>query len=257
MSRITLITSGKGGVGKTTAAAAIGAGLAAAGKRTAIVDLDLGLRNLDVSLGLETQVFWHIGDVLKGTVSAEDALVRSDRYPNLMLLAAAQTVRQETLTKEALQRVLTELSGMAEHVLIDSPAGIGECFQLILPLADEGIVVTAPVVSAVRDADKILHLLEEAGVRKRSVIVNGVRTELVRTGAMMQPADITDVLGAELLGVIPDDDAVISCANEGRPVSGTKTPAGQAYDRIVRRLLGEEVPFPPLKIKKKGWFRRR
>ncbi len=257
MSRITLITSGKGGVGKTTAAAAIGAGLAAAGKRTAIVDLDLGLRNLDVSLGLETQVFWHIGDVLKGTVSAEDALVRSDRYPNLMLLAAAQTVRQETLTKEALQRVLTELSGMAEHVLIDSPAGIGECFQLILPLADEGIVVTAPVVSAVRDADKVLHLLEEAGVRKRSVIVNGVRTELVRTGAMMQPADITDVLGAELLGVIPDDDAVISCANEGRPVSGTKTPAGQAYDRIVRRLLGEEVPIPPLKIKKKGWFRRR
>ena len=257
MSRITLITSGKGGVGKTTAAAAIGAGLAAAGKRTAIVDLDLGLRNLDVSLGLETQVFWHIGDVLKGTVSAEDALVRSDRYPNLMLLAAAQTVRQETLTKEALQRVLTELSGMAEHVLIDSPAGIGECFQLILPLADEGIVVTAPVVSAVRDADKVLHLMEEAGVRKRSVIVNGVRTELVRTGAMMQPADITDVLGAELLGVIPDDDAVISCANEGRPVSGTKTPAGQAYDRIIRRLLGEEVPIPPLKIKKKGWFRRR
>ena len=257
MSRITLITSGKGGVGKTTAAAAIGAGLAAAGKRTAIVDLDLGLRNLDVSLGLETQVFWHIGDVLKGTVSAEDALVKSDRYPNLMLLAAAQTVRQETLTKEALQRVLTELSGMAEHVLIDSPAGIGECFQLILPLADEGVVVTAPVVSAVRDADKVLHLLEEAGVRRRSVIVNGVRTELVRTGAMMQPADITDVLGAELLGVIPDDDAVISCANEGRPVSGTKTPAGQAYDRIVRRLLGEEVPIPPLKIKKKGWFRRR
>ena len=257
MSRITLITSGKGGVGKTTAAAAIGAGLAAAGKRTAIVDLDLGLRNLDVSLGLETQVFWHIGDVLKGTVSAEDALVRSDRYPNLMLLAAAQTVRQESLTKEALQRVLTELSGMAEHVLIDSPAGIGECFQLILPLADEGVVVTAPVVSAVRDADKVLHLLEEAGVRKRSVIVNGVRTELVRTGAMMQPADITDVLGAELLGVIPDDNAVINCANEGRPVSGTKTPAGQAYDRIVRRLLGEEVPIPPLKIKKKGWFRRR
>ncbi len=257
MSRITLITSGKGGVGKTTAAAAIGAGLAAAGKRTAIVDLDLGLRNLDVSLGLETQVFWHIGDVLKGTVSLENALISSDRYPGLMLLAAAQTVRQETLTKEALQRVLTELSGMADQVLIDSPAGIGECFQMILPLVDEGIVVTAPVVSAVRDADKVLHLMEEAGVRKRSVIVNGVRPELVRTGAMMQPADITDVLGVELLGVIPDDDAVISCANEGRPVSGTKTPAGQAYDRIIRRLLGEEVPITPLKIKKKGWFRRR
>ncbi len=256
MSRITLITSGKGGVGKTTAAAAIGAGLAAAGKSTAVVDLDLGLRNLDVALGLETQVFWHIGDVLKGSISLKEALVESERYPHLMLLAAAQTVRQETLTKESLQRVLAELSGMAEHVLIDSPAGIGAYFQMILPLADEGIVVTAPVVSAVRDADKVLHLMEEAGVRKRSVIVNGVRPELLRTGAMMQPADITDVLGVELLGVIPDDDAVISCANEGRPVSGTKTPAGQAYDRIIRRLLGENVPIPPIK-KKKGWFRRR
>ena len=257
MSRITVITSGKGGVGKTTAAAAIGAGLAAAGKRTAVIDLDLGLRNLDVALGLETQVFWHIGDVLKGTVSTEDALVVSERYPNLMLLAAAQTVKPETVTEETLKSVLAGLSEMTDHILIDTPAGIGEYFQKIIPLADEGIVVTAPVVSAVRDADKVLHLLEEAGVRKRSVIVNAVRPELVRTGAMMQPADITDVLGAELLGVVPDDDAVIVCANEGRPVSGTKTPAGQAYDRIVRRLLGEEVPIPPLKFKKKGWFRRR
>ena len=257
MSRITVITSGKGGVGKTTAAAAIGAGLAAAGKRTAVIDLDLGLRNLDVALGLETQVFWHIGDVLKGTVSAENALIESERYPNLMLLAAAQTVKPETVTEEALRKLLDAISGTAEHMLIDSPAGIGEYFQKIIPLADEGIVVTAPVVSAVRDADKVLHLLEAAGVGKRSVIVNGVRPELVRTGAMMQPADITDVLGTELLGVIPDDDAVISCANEGRPVSGTNTPAGQAYDRIVRRILGEEVPIPPLKFKKKGWFRRR
>ena len=257
MSRIILITSGKGGVGKTTAAAAIGAGLAAAGKRTAVIDLDLGLRNLDVALGLETQVFWHIGDVLKGSVSLEDALIGSERYPDLMLLAAAQTVKQEVLTKEGLQTVLTDLSERAEYLLIDSPAGIGEGFQKILPLAGEGIVVTAPVVSAVRDADKVLHLMEEAGVRKRSVIVNGVRPELVRSGAMMQPDDITDVLGAQLLGVIPDDDAVIVCANEGRPVSGTKTPAGEAYGRIVRRLLGEDVPFPPLKYRKKGWFRRR
>ncbi len=257
MSRIMVITSGKGGVGKTTAVAAVGAGLAAAGKRTAVVDLDLGLRNLDVALGLETQVFWHIGDVLKGTVSLEDALVVPERYPNLMLLAAAQTVKPETVTEETLKKVLAELLEKTDHVLIDTPAGIGEYFQKIIPLADEGIVVTAPVVSAVRDADKVLHLLEEAGVAKRSVIVNGVRPELVKTGAMMQPADITDVLGAELLGVVPDDDAVIVCANEGRPVSGTKTPAGEAYDRIVRRLLGEEVPIPPLKFKRKGWFRRR
>lgn len=257
MAEILVITSGKGGVGKTTAAAAIGAGLAAAGKRTAVIDLDLGLRNLDVSLGLETQVFWHIGDVLKGTVSPADALVETERYPNLMLLAAAQAVRPGLVTEEAMRTLLGTLSGMADFILIDSPAGIGEYFQRVIPLADKGIVVTAPVVSAVRDADKVLHLLEEAGVRRRSIIVNGVRPELVRTGAMMKASDITDVLGAELLGVIPDDDAVIACANEGRPVSGTKTPAGQAYDRIVRRLLGEDVPIPPLKYKKKGWFRRR
>ena len=256
MSRITIITSGKGGVGKTTAAAAIGAGLSAAGKRTAVVDLDLGLRNLDVALGLETQVFWHIGDVLKGTVTLEDALVASDRYPNLFLLAAAQTVRPEAFTKEALKTVLDGLSALAEHILIDSPAGIGEYFQKVIPLADEGIVVTAPVVSAVRDADKVLHLLEAAGVTKRSIIVNGVRPELVRTGDMMQAEDIADVLGTKLLGVVPDDDAVISAANIGKPVIDVRSQAGAAYSRIVRRILGEELPIPPLKKKKKGWFRR-
>ena len=257
MATVYIVTSGKGGVGKTTAAAAIGAGLAAAGKRTALIDMDLGLRNLDVALGFETLVFYHIGDVLKGTVSLDDALVRSEHFPNLSLLAAAQTVQPGTVTREKLADLLQALGEMTDCILIDCPAGIGEYFRTIIPLADEGIVITAPVVSAVRDADKVLHLLEEAGVRKRKVIVNAVRPELVRKGAMMEAADITDVLGAELLGVIPDDDAVISLVNEGKPVSGTKTPAGEAYDRIVRRLLGEELPIPPLKIKKKGWFRRR
>ena len=257
MSEIMIITSGKGGVGKTTAAAAIGYGLAAAGKRTVLIDMDLGLRNLDVALGLETQVFYHIGDVLRETVRPEDALVTAERYPNLMLLAAAQSVKPGLVTEESMRKLLDALSETADVIIIDSPAGIGEYFRVIAPFADRGIVVTAPVVSAVRDADKVLHLLEEAGVRKRSVIVNGVRPELVRTGAMMQPADITDVLGAELLGVIADDDAVITAANEGKPVTGMKTPAGEACSRIVRRLLGEDVPVPPLKNKKKGWFRRR
>ena len=256
MAKTLIITSGKGGVGKTTAAAAIGSGLAAAGKRTAILDMDLGLRNLDVALGLETQVFWHVGDVLKGAVTLENALVTNERYPNLMLLAAAQTVSPGLVTEDGLKKIAEELGEKADFILIDSPAGIGEYFRAAVPLADEGIVVTTPVVSSVRDADKVLHLLEEAGVRKRSVIVNAVRPELLKSGAMMQPADITDVLGAELLGVIPDDVGVILLANEGRPVSGTKTPAGKAYDRIVRRLLGESVPIPPVK-QKKGWFRRR
>jgi septum site-determining protein MinD len=254
MSRITLITSGKGGVGKTTAAAAIGAGLAAAGKRTAIVDLDLGLRNLDVSLGLETQVFWHIGDVLKGTVSLENALISSDRYPGLMLLAAAQTVRQETLTKEALQRVLTELSGMADQVLIDSPAGIGECFQMILPLVDEGIVVTAPVVSAVRDADKVLHLMEAAGVKYRFVIVNMLRQRLMKNGVMMTPEDIRDVLGTPLLGVIPEDEEAIVCCNTGVPLVTVRCMSGSALKRIAERVRGTALSLPRLNARRKGLF---
>ena len=257
MATVYVVTSGKGGVGKTTAAAAIGAGLAASGKRTALIDMDLGLRNLDVALGMETLVFYHIGDVLKGTVPLQDALVVSENYPGLSLLAAAQTVQPGTVTGEKIAALLQELGETNDCILIDCPAGIGEYFRTVIPLADEGIVITAPVVSAVRDADKVLHLLEEAGARRRRVIVNAVRPELVKKGVMMEAADITDVLGAELLGVIPDDVAVISLANEGKPASGTRTPAGEAYDRIVRRLLGEEVPIPPLKIKKKGWFRRR
>ena len=179
-----------------------------------------------------------------------------ERYPNLMLLAAAQTIRPETVTEEALRTVLAGLSERADHILIDSPAGIGDYFQKIIPIADEGIVVTAPVVSAVRDADKVLHLLEAAGVKERSIIVNGIRPELVRTGDMMQAADIADVLGTKLLGVVPDDTAVIAAANQGVPVTEAKSPAGEAYGRIVRRILGEELPVPPLRKMKKGWFRR-
>ena len=257
MAKIFVISSGKGGVGKTTAAAAIGAGLAASGKKTLLVDMDLGLRNLDVSLGLETQVFYHIGDVLKETVSLEDALVTAERYPNLYLLPAAQTVRPELYTHEALRALADRMAALADIVLIDCPAGIGVFFNAVIPLADEGIVVTAPVVSAVRDADKVLHLLEAAGVRRRRILVNAVRPELVRKGAMMKAEDISDILGAELLGVVLDDDEVITLTNEGVPVSSSSSPAGAAYGRIVRRLLGEEVPIPPLKIRKKGWFGRR
>lgn len=257
MATVYAVTSGKGGVGKTTAAAAIGAGLAAAGKRTVLIDMDIGLRNLDVALGLETLVFYHIGDVLKGTVPLEDAMVSSERFPGLALLAAAQSVQPGLITPDALCGLIEALAKQADCILIDCPAGIGEYFRAVIPFADEGIVVTTPVVSAVRDADKVLHLLEEAGARRRRVIVNALRPELVRRGAMMAAQDITDVLGAELLGIVPDDDEVIRLVNEGRPVSASRSPAGAAYDRIVRRLLGEDVPFPPLKNKKKGWLRRR
>lgn len=256
MSRVIAITSGKGGVGKTTAAANLGVGLGMAGKRVVLLDMDLGLRNLDVSLGLETQVFYHLGDVLSGSCRLEQALVTSPLYPNLFLLAAAQNSGADCVSQEALVRLLVELDKKCDIVLIDCPAGIGENFRRAMQVADEGIVVTNPVVSAVRDADKVLHLMEDAGIHNRCVLVNAIRYELIKRGAMMLPEDITDVLGVNLIGAVPDDDAVIEYSNAGRTLIGTNTAAGKAFERISRRIVGETVPIPPLKKSRKGLFRR-
>lgn len=254
--RIITVCSGKGGVGKTTVTANLGVALASAGKRTLLVDMDLGLRNLDVVLGLETQVFYHIGDVIKGECTLEEALVTSNRYPNLRLLPAVQATGGLDVNREAVKEILEQVKDSIDIVLLDCPAGIGELFQLCTSLSGEGIVVTTPVVSAVRDADKVLHLLEDNGMRRRQVIVNMVRPELVKLGVMMEPEDITDVLGIPLLGVVPDDVNVLACANEGRPVCGMKCPAGKAYVRIGRRIQGEDVAIPPLaRMKKKKLLR--
>ncbi len=257
MSRIIAISSGKGGVGKTTAAANLGAALAARGQKTVLVDLDLGLRNLDVALGLETRVFYHLGDVLTAACELDEALVTDpERYPGLALLPAAQALDDGVVNLSSLRMLTDMLKKQFDMILVDSPAGIGPVFGTLIRCADEGIVVTAPVVAAVRDADKVLHLMEEAGIRKRSVLVNNVRPELVKKGFMMKPEDITDTLGVDLIGAIPDDDNVIIYANEGKALTGSRTPAGLAFDRIAARLMGEDVPVSAFKKKKKGLFRR-
>ena len=258
MARIIAVTSGKGGVGKTTVSANLGIGLAGLHKKVVIVDMDLGLRNLDVALGLETKVFYHLGDVLSGRVRVEEALVTSPDYPYLYLLAAPQNLQSGLITEEAFRRLLTDLDKKCDFVLLDCPAGIGENFMHPIRMADEGLVVTSPVVSAVRDADKVLHLLEQVGVRRRYVLINDVRYELLMRGAMMNPKDISEVLGTELIGVIPDDDEVIECCNAGKPVEGTHSPAGEAFTRISRRLNGETLEIPTgrkLFHRKKGLFR--
>ena len=256
MSRVIAIGSGKGGVGKTTAAANLGVALAAAGKKVVLVDLDLGLRNIDVMLGLETVVLNHLGDVLSGRLTLEEALTTDERYPGLSLLAASQQTDLSLFTKEAVCSVTEKLKESFDVVIMDSPAGIGPLFDLAIAGADEGIVVTDPVVPAVRDADKVLHLMEEAGIRKRFILVNHLRWRLMRSEVMMTPDDISDVLGVPLVGVIPEDEQVIVCCNAGKTLIGTGTPAGKAFERIAQRVLGTAVPLPELNRRRGGLFRR-
>ncbi|MBP3729664.1 MAG: septum site-determining protein MinD [Lachnospiraceae bacterium] len=255
MSRVIVVASGKGGVGKTTIAAGLGVSLGAAGRKTALIDLDFGLRNIDVTLGMETSVLNHFGDYLKGELPLEEVLTQDERYPNLALLAAPQNASQEDLTEEAMTRLIEELRQEYEVILIDSPAGVGPVFSQAIRQADEGIVVTGPVISAVRDADKVLHLMEAAGVTRRFVIVNMLRRRLMKNHVMMSPEDIQEVLGADLLGVVPEDEAVIICCNAGKPLGEGKSPADRALRRIAQRVRGTVVALPPLNGRRGGLFR--
>ncbi len=248
--RIIAVASGKGGVGKTTTAASLGVGLASLNKKVLLVDMDMGLRNLDVALGMEDKVFYHLLDVAEQKCLPAEAVLRDERYPNLSFIAACQTVPEQALSADLLRPVLRQLAQDYDAVILDCPAGIGNGFECAVSAADEAIVVSTPTVAAVRDADRVLHLLEQKKIRGRSILITRMREELIPSGAMLDAEDISDILGVPLLGVIPEDDHCILYSNEGESLIGSGTPAGKAYERVARRLNGEDVAVPKKKKKR-------
>lgn len=246
--RVITITSGKGGVGKTTATANLGVGLARRGQQVVAIDADIGLRNLDVVMGLENRIVYDLVDVVEGQCRLRQALIRDKRLPDLHLLPAAQT-RDKTAVKPAqMVEVCDQLREEFDFVLIDSPAGIEAGFKNAIAPADEVLIITTPEVSAVRDADRIIGLLEAEEKGPGRLIINRLNPAMVRRGDMLDTEDVIDILAIELIGIIPEDAAIIISTNRGLPVAlDGATPAGLAYHNIARRLLGEEVDFLPLR----------
>jgi septum site-determining protein MinD len=241
-----VITSGKGGVGKTTTTANLGAALAIRGHRVALVDADIGLRNLDLVLGVEKRIVFDLVEVVEGRCQLRQALIRDKRLETLSILPAAQTREKESVSEEQFAAVVAELAQTHDYVLVDCPAGIEHGFRNAVAGALEAIVVTTPEVSAIRDADRVIGKLNERALPTR-LIINRIRPEMVRSGDMMTVEDVVEVLQAELLGIVPDDEEVIDTTNRGEPIVLDSTRRlATIYYKIARRLEGEIVPFTSL-----------
>ncbi len=257
MGEVVVITSGKGGVGKTTTTANLGTALAMQGKRVVLVDGDIGLRNLDVALGMENKVVYDLVDVIEKKCRLRQAILQDKTNGNLCFLAASQTKVTCDVTAAQMQMLCRELKMQFDYVLIDCPAGAGTGFQNAAAGADSAIVVTVPETAAVRDADKILDKLEEVGIQNRSLIINRMRPELAEIGAVLKVEEIVEWLGVDLLGVIPEDVEVLLSSTKGIAVTTlSKSLAGKAYQNTAKRLMGEDVPLLPLKQKKRKGLRR-
>jgi len=248
MSEVYVITSGKGGVGKTTTTANLGVGLAVNDKRVVLVDADIGLRNLDVVMGLENRIVYDLVDVVEGNCRLAQALIKDKRFGNtLCLLPAAQTKDKDAVNPEQMRKLCDQLREEFEYVIIDCPAGIEQGFRNAISGADKAIVITTPEISAVRDADRIIGLLEAQELREPLLIVNRIRPEMVARKDMLSMEDVTEVLAIEVIGAIPDDESIIVSANTGVPcVANMDSPAGSAFRDITMRILGEEVPLEEL-----------
>ncbi|WP_095078362.1 septum site-determining protein MinD [Pseudomonas sp. Irchel s3h17] len=265
MAKILVVTSGKGGVGKTTTSAAIGTGLALRGHKTVIVDFDVGLRNLDLIMGCERRVVYDFVNVVNGEANLQQALIKDKRLENLYVLAASQTRDKDALTVEGVEKVLMQLKEDFEFVVCDSPAGIEKGAHLAMYFADEAIVVTNPEVSSVRDSDRMLGLLASKSRRaergeepiKEHLLITRYHPERVSKGEMLGVEDVKDILSVTLLGVIPESQAVLKASNQGIPVIlDDQSDAGQAYSDTVDRLLGKDREHRFLDVEKKGFFER-
>lgn len=260
--RVIVVTSGKGGVGKTTSTAAIGAGLASRGYRTVVIDFDIGLRNLDLAMGCERRVVYDIVNVINGDANLVQALIKDRRDDNLFILPASQTRDKDALTQEGVEKILTELKKEFDFILCDSPAGIEKGALMALYFADEAIIVTNPEVSSVRDSDRILGMLSSKSHRaenkmepiKEHLLITRYSPHRVKRGEMLAIVDVNEILSVPLLGVIPESPAVLTASNRGIPVTlDTPSDAHKAYGDAVSRLLGQNVP---LVTEEKTWVRR-
>ncbi|NPA32578.1 MAG: septum site-determining protein MinD [Aquificae bacterium] len=246
MAEVIVVTSGKGGVGKTTLTANIGTALAKLGKRVLLVDADIGLRNLDMILGLENRIVYDILDVLEGRVPYEKALVKDKRGLPLWLLPANQRANKDIVDLERWTKTINEMkeSGNYDYILIDSPAGIEKGFQIAITPADRALIVVNPEVSSIRDADRVIGLLESKGKTDYAVVVNRIRWDMVKKGAMLSVEDIVDILKAKIIGIIPEEPKLVDFTNKGEPIVLHKNfPASEAIMDLARRLTGENVPL--------------
>lgn len=254
--RVIVVTSGKGGVGKTTSTANIGTALAKNGAKVALIDTDIGLRNLDLLMGLENRIVYTIVDVVEERCKLQQALVRDKKNPNLVLLAAAQTRDKSALNAEQMADICEKLKEEFDFVLVDCPAGIEQGFQNAIAGATEAIVVTTPEMSAVRDADRIIGLLEaKEEITSYRLVLNRVRPHMMKANDMLSVEDVTDILSVKILGIIPEDEGIIVSTNKGEPIVNNteNAKAGVAYNNVARRIMGEDVPFMDLDTPT-GWF---
>ncbi len=266
MAKIVVVTSGKGGVGKTTTSASFATGLALRGYKTVIIDFDVGLRNLDLIMGCENRIVYDFVDVISGNARLSQALVKDKQLSNLFILPASQTRDKDALTDEGVKEVIEELSKQFDYIVCDSPAGIERGAQLAMYYADEAIIVTNPEISSVRDSDRIIGILqsrtkkveEGLGSVREHLVINRYNADRAERGEMMDIHSISnDILKVPLLGVIPESDSVLEASNQGEPVILNKeSKAGQTYDDMVSRFLGEERPYRHIEVKKKSFLQR-
>ena len=243
MAEVIVITSGKGGVGKTTTTANIGVGLAKRGKKVVLIDTDTGLRNLDLLLGLERRIVYTLVDVVQKRAPYKRALVRHKKYETLFLMPTSQVADKSAIEPEQMKELIEEMKGEFDYILIDCPAGIEQGFQTAVIAADWAIVVTMPEIAAVRDADKIIGRLQNDN-KEIKLVVNRIRSQMVKDGTMLDMTSIDDILSLTCIGQVPDDEKVIDSANRGEPViDNPNSLAGKAYANVVSRIMGEDVPF--------------